>query len=254
MMLTALLPHLQPNHAFYQLVPRRFPSCAVPSLRQIETTLEQSWKAGFDPPGARHYGHKIVGRQSEIGAVEVSSVMSYWGLDSAVVQFLACRESRELLPKFVRAYFAQALGKEGCPFCSSGSPRPKSIACAEELLQFASIPDDLQMERACDCPLLPLYLQWEGHSVTVVGCDGDDSLLIFDPGESGFEIKKDLEMRKVPSAVRLSVKPLLEKDVQLILCSTCSLTQADKQSRRKRPSVATAADDAVLRALNSSGG
>jgi hypothetical protein len=254
MMLTALLPHLQPNHAFYQLVPRRFPNCAVPSLRQIETTLEQSWKAGFDPTGARHYGHKIVDRQSRIGAVEVSSVMSYWGLDSAVVQFIQCRESRELLPKFVRAYFTKALGKDGCPFCSSGSPRPKSIACAEELLQFASIPDDLQMKRACDCPLLPLYLQWEGHSVTVVGWDEDDSFLIFDPGQNGLKIKKDLEMKKIPSGMRLSVKPLLEKDIQVILCSTCSLTQADKQARRSRPSVATAADDAVVRASNSSRG
>ncbi len=88
----------------------------------------------------------------------------------------------------------------------------------------------------------------------MVGWDAYDSFFIFDPGQNGLKIKKDLEMKKIPSGMRRSVKPLLEKDIQVILCSTCSLTQADKQARRSRPSVATAADDAVVRASNSSRG
>ena len=249
MMLSALIPHLKPNHSFFQVVPRRLQNTTIPSLRQIQSALEQSWKAGFDPNGAEHYRYKVLGRNSKIGAVEVSSVMSYWGLDSTVVQFIKCRKSRELLPKFLKAYFSKCLGKEGCPFCSSGSSM-SSNACAEELLQFASIPHNLRVEKTCNCPLLPLYLQWEGHSVSIIGVEGDSSLLVFDTLKNGNLIRKDLESKRI-TPLRLSFAPLLKKDVQIIICSMRSLTKSEKESRRIRPSTATAAKEAVLLAVNS---
>ena len=66
---------------------------------------ESCWKDGFDPKGAEHYNHRIVGKTSFIGAVEVSSVLSYLHIDSTVVQFIQCFESRSKLGPFVWAYF-----------------------------------------------------------------------------------------------------------------------------------------------------
>ena len=248
MMLTAILPHLEHNHTYYQMVPRRTDHVSIPNIRQIQNALEQAWRKGFDPNGARHYNHKIVGKSSKIGAVEVSSVLTYWGLDSSVIQFVRCKESREMLPKFVRAYFSKALGKEGCPFCQG--KLTKSDAIAKQLLEFATI--SLNIEESCTCPLLPLYCQWEGHSVTIVGIDADGTFLILDPLKSGTKIKSDIASRKRVSAFHLSPKEIQKRDTQIIMCSLCSLSLDDKQSRRKDLRVMTAAKESVLRAISRS--
>jgi hypothetical protein len=219
----------------------------IPTLTQIQQAIEQSWKEGFDPRGAQHYRSKIVGKSCWIGAAEVASVMSYWGQDATVIQFIKCRESRALLPKFVKEYFLKKLGKEGCPFCSVDM---RSEASSKELLQFASMTEDVHIESACDCPLLPLYLQWEGHSVSIVGIEtvlpsNDLHFLVFDPLKNGTSLKTTLSSNKTLAPLRLSCKKLLGKDAQLILCSTRSLSPSEKSARRRSPPAVTAAEDAV---------
>lgn len=250
MMLTSLLPHLEPNHAFFQSVPRRDTHVSIPNIRQIQSALEQAWAQGYDPRGARHYSHAIVGRNSWIGAVEVSTVMTYWGLDSVVVQFVKCKESREMLPKFVRSYFTKALGNDGCPFCEGGQQTAKSDLVAEQLLQFAS--SSINIDQSCDCPLLPLYIQWEGHSMTIVGIDSDGTFLVLDPEKPGQRVKGDIKNKKVnknSSVFHLLPKELISKDTQIIVTSLCSLSYQEKQSRMNEGKVLTAAQEAVRKLL-----
>jgi hypothetical protein len=115
-----------------------------------------------------------------IRPIEVANLLWYYGVDATFVQFIKCHEWRTLLPKFVNAYFSKAVGLEGCSFCKDNNnnkvgqpidtncPRVSSKYCANGLLdhaeanlEFAVTPPE------CGCPLLPLYLQWEGHSVTI---------------------------------------------------------------------------------------
>jgi hypothetical protein len=253
MMLTSILVHLPVTHVYFRSVPRKTPTTTtIPPLQQLQQALEQCWKAGFDYEGAKHYRNKIVGQTSKIGAVEVASVMAYWGMDSSVVQFIKCRASRALLPKFVQSYFSKKLGKEGCSFCSL-SPMT-SEACAEELLQFASAAEDLHLESGCKCPLLPLYLQWDGHSVTIVGIEttpGEEAqLLVFDPLHEGTRLRETLAREKTLKVLRLPCKRLLEKDIQIILPTMRSLSTGEQNARRYQVNAVTAAKGEVMQSLS----
>mmetsp|Transcript_24929 Transcript_24929/g.37179 ORF Transcript_24929/g.37179 Transcript_24929/m.37179 type:complete len:544 (-) Transcript_24929:188-1819(-) len=244
MILSALLPILQDCHPYFQkseavlskpeanlpVDHHHHPSNKrrVPSLSQIQAFLEQSWADGFDPRGAKHYKNIIRGLKSQIGAVEVSSTLSYLQIDSVVAQFIHCHESRSLLGKFVWSYFTRKVGRDACFFCSCSKSSHdachndddsessflmwSSVAQATELLRIAEVShgnNNIEEDcYYCQCPLLPLYLQWEGHSVTIVGIknatsppgsSSDDStatpqfsLLVFDPLKEGSILKEKI--------------------------------------------------------------
>ncbi len=240
MMLSSVLPHLSRDHAFYQKVPHRQDQVTIPSLRQIQRNLEQAWREGFDPRGAAHYRNQLYGKSSWIGALEVSSVLSYWGIESAVIQFIRCRESRELLPRFFQAYFAKCSRVRACPFCSN--VEGDALHYAQHFLDSATTTCTSSSSRKCQCPSLPLYLQWEGHSVTVVGMQGEHDVLIYDP------LKKQ-------RPTRLCVSKVIAKDTQVVLVSSFRPFSSLQQQKRKQADsesrfVATAAVDAVSRAVN----
>lgn len=291
MMLSALLPRLPAFHPFFEVVPdslKRYPATAgsiptpLPSLRQLQSFLEQSWADGFDPRGAQHYNRRIVGKRSEIGAVEVSSCLSFLGIDSTVVQFIKCKESRSLLGSFVWAYFTKMAHRNGCVFCSDTAEHhdhslyfPSTTECALELLRSAAVPsaEDATTE-SCSCPVLPLYLQWEGHSVSIVGAERkvipnastngihDINLLLFDPMVDGEHIKQSLvravaskstassmASNKFLSSIRLPAHKLLEKDCQILMSSMRSLTPNEKKACRESINAVTAAKSEVVRFL-----
>lgn len=243
MLLMAVLPHLPANHAIFQMLPRRT-SPTIPNLRQIQSYLEQSWKEGVDPEGAKHYRNKIVDTSKKIGALEVSNTFGYLGLDSTVVQFIKCQESRSLLLPFLQGYFGKTLGKQGCPFCCCSLD---SQVCAQNLLQTS---DEIPIVPECDCPVLPLYLQWEGHSVMVIGVDHYEwgSMLVLDPLEDGSRIQNEMQKSSSPDPLLLK-KSLSMVDIQVVLCSTRPLSQHEKALRRANGSVVTAASQAVVRFL-----
>ena len=247
MMLSALLPNLQANHNIFKYIPLRRPASVVPTVTQLESSLEEAWAEGFDPKGAQHYCHKILGRQSWIGTMEVASLLCYFGIDATVVQFIDCQESRSMLPKFVKAYFSKALDRDGCPFnsnCVGSSPHAKA------LLDIVTVQDKIIVQESCSCHLLPLYLQWEGHSVTIVGIEEDGTFLVYDPSKNGQRIQHDLTSNRSFSPLRLnsvakvSTKDLLSKDTQIILCTLQSLPN---NKRGKIPAVITAANDVVVK-------
>ena len=66
MLLSSMLPTL---HTVY-------PN-GVPSISEIQITMEKLWKFGFDGRNAEHHEHALVGKQSWIGTVEVWYVLYF---------------------------------------------------------------------------------------------------------------------------------------------------------------------------------
>lgn len=249
MMLSAIIPHAKASHTIFQHLPRRQPNPTVPSLQQIQRAMEQAWASGFDPKGAQHYGHRMVDQRSWIGAMEVATILWSWGVDTTVIQFIHCHESRDLLPKFVWAYFSKVNGQEGCPHSPTSV---HSRSCAEALLEWAPMMNTIPVEAACECPLLPLYLQWEVHSVTIVGIEDDGTLLVYDPLKKGQAMMNDLSKEATARPIhlnsinRISTKSLLTHDTQVVLCTLNPMTTNDKQlCKGKGFNVLTAAQKAV---------
>eukprot|EP00934_Nitzschia_sp_Nitz4_P000383 Nitzschia sp. Nitz4//scaffold102_size76354//55916//57001//NITZ4_005639-RA/size76354-processed-gene-0.26-mRNA-1//1//CDS//3329532270//383//frame0 len=235
MLLSAFLPYAPLSHTIYQYLFRRDQQVNLPSVSFIQKSLEHAWEAGFDPAGARHFGHRLLGKQTWIGAVEVSSVLSFWGVDSAVVQFVKCPESRSLLAPFVEAYFDMTLPI--CPFCNPGAMG--TTADARTLLDYRKIQSAGARVKTCMCPLLPMYLQWEGHSVTIVGMDKSrGQLLLHDP------------QRRSHQPARMSTQKLLMKDTQILMVTNFrSLSVAEKEQRKRELVVVTASEAAVASAI-----
>jgi hypothetical protein len=164
------------------------------------------------------------------------SYLSFKRVDSIIVQFIKTARNRALLGKFVWAYFGRMCG---CPCrgggrhdggggddddkCALGGRDPRAAASppcvehADNLIRAITRPDfdsrlaggsraGRRRRRRCDCSLPPLYLQWEGHSVTVVGVrkvHDDDAaaaygnppsfaLVVFCPQKNVAGIKGDL--------------------------------------------------------------
>jgi hypothetical protein len=282
MMLSAILPLLSGDHAYFSNVPSSLkpipgsPSLVpIPSLRELQDFIERSWRDGFDARGAQHYRNRLVGRAEWIGAVEVCSMLAYLHIDSVVVQFISCQASRKLLGPFVWAYFSGSISS-GCQTC-----RPQACEdVAQELLAAVSscaaaavtknghgVPSNAG-QRACDCSLLPLFLQWKGHSVTVVGIEkkaakttttpfsgpDDFDLILFDPIKDGDKIKQSLARTihnggstVLPAAMRLPTRRLLNSDCQILMCSTLPLTPTERAARRTAVNSVTAELSEVMK-------
>ena len=254
MLLTALLPLLPLHHSFYRLPPcsvytRDAGHIKIPNLTQLQQLMEQAWADGFDPKGAQFYSRKIVGKKSQIGAVEVSYTFLYLGIDCCVVQFTHCPESRSQLGPFCAAYFS----KQFCPDCTKCSELKSggSYDAANHILRNLSSQCGARNHAMCRCPSFPLYLQYNGHSVTVIGVemfansDKIENLLLFDPIASGSMLAKALSENDI-KPFRRSLSSLQARDCQIVLVSTKFLS-ASEQERLKRgySHILTAAEDSI---------
>ena len=290
-LLSALVPQLQHDHPYYQNLPNSLKrsdigvAVPIPSLTQLQVFLENAWAEGFDPKGAAYYHGKILGKTSKIGAIEVSSLLSWFSIDSVVVQFIKTEESRRLLGPFVWAYFNK---KGPCYVSTKDTFHPSTcLSCAEILLREANRIQDYNTPggggraRATDHheiatsnhPLLPMYLQWEGHSVSIVGVqrkpkqgssnrkinsnnqdDGDDGsgfdydLLVFDPKRDGDFLHKSLsrafELENTAEAVGPMLLPAANfaaKDSQIVLASVRPLPSHEREFFRQKINATTAA-------------
>ena len=261
MLLSALIPLLPSDHHYHQCVPDSLKrsdlgvAVPIPSLRDLQGFLQQSWRLGLDPRGAEHYDGVIVGKIDEIGAVEVSSMLAAVRLDSVVVQFIKTPESRQLLGPFVWSYFGKRAG------CDCLEPRT-SASAAEDLLEYASsLPKDEVENLTCKCPSVPLYLQWEGHSVSIVGIrkidgDTDYQLLVLDPAKDGNAIQRHVGSAfELPSTLHaidpliLEMKELLNKDCQLVMTTKRSLENVDINHMKERVNAVTAARESVAKRM-----
>jgi hypothetical protein len=131
----------------------------VPSIKTLQQWLEFAWGGGFDVAGAAQVG-AVVGTDEWVGATEAVALLRHQGLKARVVDFewkggpRRQRQMGDALVEFAKRHFGE-------------------VPVSPETRQTA----------------LPLLLQWEGHSVSVVGVarsrGGDESLLVLDPALSG---------------------------------------------------------------------
>lgn len=247
MLLSALLPLLAADHAYFAALPSDSASGNVfdiPSLLALQQSLEASWRAGYDPQGAQHYRHRLAGTQQLIGAMEVATCLDYFGVDATVVQFIQCYESRRRLGGFCAAYLGK---RSGCRMCG---PVRSSRSLAEELLQPTA---GVEQTPTCSCPVLPLYLQWKGHSVSLIGVETNAdglvrNLLVLDPMKDGSKLMQAAE-RNDWGPFRISCDRLHSNNTQVVLVTTRNRSAAEQSLTTTK--VVTAAEDAVLRARRS---
>lgn len=233
----------------------------VPPLNEFQSSFELLWAEGFDSTGADHHDSKMVGKSgriSWIGAVEVWSYLSFRGIDATIVQFANNMKNRSCIGSFVWAYFSR-LGPE-CD-CRGSNSEMTSYQCAQELIQaakqvYGSV-DETPCLVTCDCTLLPLYLQWAGHSVTIVGIrrerciasDGSASiryhLIVFDPQKDGGILRNKLtdELNKLGQRqnnslkfMELSIERLLNKDTQVLLSTARIISDHERDRCKERVS------------------
>ncbi|KZV60905.1 DUF1671-domain-containing protein [Peniophora sp. CONT] len=131
-----------------------------PGVRNLQETVERAWAAGFDPEGAAQLKHKLRGTSKWIGTAELHVAFSYLGIPSRLADFALPRTNTKPLLDWIREYFDPA--QPG----TSANPWKGARAV---------IPSDK----------MPLVLQHDGHSRTVVGYEitknGQTNLLVFDP-------------------------------------------------------------------------
>ncbi len=258
MMISSMLPTLRSV----------FPD-GVPSIYEIQSTIEQMWKLGFDESSADHFLHSLVGKTGKnamIGTLEAWSYLSYLGVDAAIIQFVKEEENRAMIGSFVWQYFAKMVGPDGCScyddvtIIQPGSPpiANPSLSSFEygcKLFNTRFNDDDFIPRSSCTCVLPSLYLQWEGHSITVVGIrkiksiDGSPptfNLIVFDPHMRGAYAKAQLatgveEHRSLESVLtkvkrfELPVNELVKKreDIQLLLSTAATLGESERKQRTK---------------------
>lgn len=263
MVLSSLLPLLPTSHPYFAATSggggdgcngdthSRMPP---PTVLDIQLLLELSWRDGFDPDGARHYQGKIRGKSKWIGAVEVASLLTSLSVDCAVIQFIKRDSSRRLLVDFVWQYYDAQSGFDACQDTENGQG-----AYASDLAQIilancgngaaiASAPMNGADVTAISSrlPLVPIYLQYPGHSVTIVGIervyhDGGANVsfnfLVMDPMIDGETIRERLwNNRKVdggslPDVVRVSADWIRQKDTQIIVCGCSPLIPSERRAR-----------------------
>jgi len=120
----------------------------MPSIPRLQQVLETAWRAGFDRAGCEQLGGKIVNTRKWIGATEIFTMLTYWGINAKIVDFhkpSGEQGSHPLLFDWVWRYFSQGTG------------------------------------------LPPLYLQHQGHSRTICGIEKTGSttrLLVLDPSHA----------------------------------------------------------------------
>lgn len=259
MLISGMMPSLTPI----------FPK--IPTVREIQGTMETMWSLGRDKRNANHHQYSLEGKTTWIGTVEVWSYLSFMRVDAIIVQFIKTKENRAMLGKFVWAYFSRICGQSGCSCngcCSGGSrlatPVLYSLEYANHLLRKSSNlganvkAGEGGSAQRCDCSLPPLYLQWKGHSATVVGVrkmsNGTYNLLIFCPQKHKLSSAKDAmatelarrestngartaESRScdklfVSSLIELLSTKLQRKDCQVLL-STARIISDEESARRK---------------------
>ncbi|KAL3801786.1 hypothetical protein HJC23_001182 [Cyclotella cryptica] len=251
MIISSMLPRFSPI----------FPD-GVPLINELQMSFELLWAEGFDRDGARHHNSKMVGKTGKIswiGAVEVWSYLSFRGIDSTIVQFANNSKNRSAIGSFVWAYFARLVGPK-CE-CHDWHARLTSYQYAKELLQAAnqirrSDSGETPCLLSCNCTLLPLYLQWLGHSVTIVGIRRERlitsngipgiryHLIVFDPQKSGETLRSKLsnELNKSTSQrqqnctafVELSTEKLHTKDTQILLATTRIMGEQEREHCKER--------------------
>jgi len=136
-----------------------------PSIRNLQTWIEAAWRDGFDLEGQKEL-KKLADTSKWIGTADLWVAFISRGIPAQLIDFDFRNQSDgcELLINWVVQYFA-----------------PKKIQDSKPVNLF----DSLQISPITITAKMPLILQHNGHSRTIVGFEVDKtgmtSLLLFDP-------------------------------------------------------------------------
>ncbi|KAE8602615.1 hypothetical protein XENTR_v10014055 [Xenopus tropicalis] len=166
---------------------------SIPCIPKIQSMIEDAWKEGFDPQGASHFNGKLQGTKAWIGACEIYCLLTSLQLKCRIIDFHQPSSSsgtHPLLFDWVLKYYA------------SEGPVVGKVVCTTKL---------------------PIYLQHQGHSRTIVGIEERKNntfcLLIFDPGCSSENMQKLLKQNVDGAALkglRKFVGSLKHKQYQIV--------------------------------------
>lgn len=258
MILSSLIPLLPSDHPYFESALSPNSTCSrtdPPTIRAIQGLLEQAWSEGFDPKGRGHYRGKIRGKKDWIGAVEVASVLWSMSVNCVVVQFIKRGESRRMLVDFLWNYFGG--DGEGGARGSNVRERTRSILdVCKHGGGFATSPTGTASSTATGSngsiasPLVPVYLQWKGHSVTIIGIERmafSYNLLLLDPVKDGQSIRDILWSSRgtvgnatsnavsdssiLLDCIRKPATELIRTDCQLVVCGSAPLSPTERMER-----------------------
>jgi hypothetical protein len=166
MLLSSILESPRLDHEVNLMIDPRPPMPSeIPSIRELQHHLESAWRTGhLDPIGASHFNGRVIGTNKWIGTTEVATMMLFWRIPCLIVDFWEPRTAVDHLVQWIFSYFSSSNSAE----------------------QSNTMLDWTQKH--------PLYLQYQGHSLTVIGIELMDhnisSLLVFDPSCNGRDIRK----------------------------------------------------------------
>ncbi|XP_075210718.1 zinc finger-containing ubiquitin peptidase 1-like [Lycorma delicatula] len=215
MMLSSLLHHTGYNEQLYKqwvvggslTVRGELPSrSAMPSISRLQQHIEWAWRQGFDLQGCDQLGGKLFNTRKWIGATEVVTVLSSLRIRCQLVDFHR-------------------------PTSPNGS-HPELF---NWVLEYFQANDDFKP---------PLYLQHQGHSRTIIGCeqlkDGTVFLLILDPSHSPQQMSELRSTSTAIGAMRLIRKSLVAmkaRHYQVVAVCGIMDTEAEYQQSKVLRSV-----------------
>ncbi|KAH6581829.1 hypothetical protein BASA61_003227 [Batrachochytrium salamandrivorans] len=142
------MPEFRQMHESFRL--------GTPDIKKIQEILHSAWQQGFDVEGAAQLGNHIKGTRKWIGTTECATVLYYMNINAKIYDVhkpSGPNNSHPALVDFLLRYFEKDAS---------------DISIVQQRY------------------ILPIYLQHQGHSRTVVGIevsnDGNINLIVFDPG------------------------------------------------------------------------
>ncbi|KAI0565545.1 Peptidase C78 [Gracilaria domingensis] len=138
----------------------------VPSIPEIAAGIENAWSKGFDPEGAANFDGSLTDKEVWIGATEAFVLFRSLNLNAFVTDFETPTDSeRKLMFQWIFKHFEKCCGARNCSLHLPRKARvaPKAVVC-------------------------PIFCQWQGHSLTIVGAEktrnGDIFLVVLDPSRA----------------------------------------------------------------------
>lgn len=155
----------------------------MPSIEKLQSLIEAGWKQGFDRVGRDQLGGTLLGTRKWIGTTEVIVLLSQFRIRYQVVDFHTPTGSGN-----THSLLLQWVEKH---FTSNATFKP------------------------------PLYLQHQGHSRTIVGCErtqtGKVNLIMFDPCLKPEALRNSKSVVRTLNLLRQSDNRLTAKQYQILV-------------------------------------
>ncbi|PIK39973.1 putative zinc finger with UFM1-specific peptidase domain protein [Apostichopus japonicus] len=181
---------------------------AIPSINYIQKLIENAWQNGFDPAGREQLGNRLVNTRKWIGATEIIALLHSLRVKCKLVDF------------------HKSSGQ--------GGTHPRMFEWVRDYFGRPSLFGVFGKEEAALSKKMPLYLQHQGHSRTIVGYevlkDGAIRLLLFDPSAK----PNDMATLRAGNVTGAALKPLRKtlgqlKHKQYQLVAVTGLITSDRE-------------------------